>query len=464
MKKKLFIGGAIIIFIVVMVVLNQNKSEDSNGGFFSGGNAQQVEATIATSGDITSSILVTGAVKEVTKKEIMATASLKVTGVMVEVGDTVSEGDLLYTVDLSSMEEELIQLRLNREIQALQLEKVQSVATTSSATGAKIALELAKLNVTGAEGLYNSQVESLEKNRELFNEGIISSNELEMLEKSVNDAKSQVDIARLNFERSESDLNQLYSANNSSSKSLEIDIAIQLKNLEGMDLNITKIEKQMIDITEATKATISGTVTFKGIETGDITMTNTRLFQIMDMNDLIVVANVREYDIRQMNIGQEIIFTGDAISDDVDVKGKLSYIAPVASSVVINGRQTTGIEIKMSIDAGIEYLKPGFTTDCEITTESVDNVVIGNFNMFKEDIDNNKIAYVVIDNVIEERKIETGIASDFEMEIISGVESGDIIVVNPSFALKDGMKVEITNDLESTDDLENMSELEEEGK
>lgn len=432
-----------------MIIYNINKSNsDSESGLNFGGKAQEVEAMVIGTGELSSSVIITGAVEEVSKKDIVASSTMEVTGVLVDVGDEVKLGDPLFTVDVSSMEDELVSLRLNREIQSLQIEKIQSISSSSSSSGAKIALELAKINLSSAEAFYENQTETLIKNQQLLDEGIISQSEFDSLAKSIDDAKSQIDIATLNVQRSESDLNQIYSANNSSSKSLEFDVQIQLKNLESLDLNIMKIEKKMHELVESTMSPIAGIVTNVQIESGDMVMSSTPMFQIIDMSSLIIKANVREYDIRNMKIGQDVKITGDAIEKENEVAGKLTYIAPVASNVIINGRSTTGIEIKMSVLVGLEYLKPGYTTDCEITTEYVQDVVVGNYELFKYDKDDNKIVFVVVEDTLEERMIETGITSDFEAEVVSGLKAGDIVVVDPSLALRDGMKVIITNDLE----------------
>lgn len=458
-KKKILIVGGVILVIAIMILLNvlKSKNEDGSSGF-SRGKAQSVTVKTMEKGDLSSSIIITGEVEEVNLKDLVATSSVKISGVLVDVGDKVKNGDTLFTIDVTSVEDDLTQLRLNREIQALQIEKIRSMSTSSSSTGAKIAVELAKLNLVNAQKFYDNQLENVEKNQALFEEGIISSSELESMSKSMEDAKSQIEVASLNLERSESDLSQLYSSNSSSSKSLEYDIQIQLKNLESLDLNIEKAEKQLQEMTDITKANMDGVVTSLLIEVGDQVMAGSPLLQIIDMEHLVIKANVREYDIREMALGQDVVVRGDAISDEVSVLGQISYIAPAASEIVVNGRQTKGVEIKIDITEGMSDLKPGYTVDCEITTHFLKDVLVGSFDLFSEDKDNNKIVFVVVDNVVEERLIETGIVSDFDSEIVSGLVEGDLVVVNPSLALKDGMKVIIEENLDESVDLEKEGE------
>jgi HlyD family secretion protein len=360
-------------------------------------------------------------------------------------------GDDLFTIDLSALEDELVQLKLNREIQALQIEKTKEVSVTSSSSGAKIGVELAKLNLLSAQNYYDNQVLNLEKNQELYNEGIISQNELDTLTKAVEDAFSQVEVADLNLQGSESDLNQVYSSNSASSKSIEFDVQIQLKNLESLDLNIAKIENQLRDMNAITKATLDGVITAMNMKIGDSLLPGAPLLEIMDMENIIIKANVREYDIKDLKLGQSVLITGDAISKKEELLGELSSIAPLAKDVLINGRQTKGIEIEIRVIKGKEVLKPGYTTDCEITTFSKEDVVIAGYDLFRDDVDNNKSVFVVVNGVLEERRIEIGIISDFDSEVLSGLEVGELVVVNPSLALKEGLKVSVEKNLTEKD-------------
>ncbi len=447
--KKVLIAIGIVSSIGLMIFFNLIKdSGDFDGIQVFNGKVEEVEAEVIQKGEISSTVLISGTVEEVNMKSIVSTSTMELVDVLVEKGDQVAKGDVLFTVDIDSMEDELLQLELNREIQALQLEKLKNVSASSSSTGAKVSVEVAKLNLASATTMYENQLETYEKNQALFDEGIISKTELDASEKSAEDAKQQVAIAELNLERSESDLSQIFKENNTSSKSLGYDVQIQLKNLESLDLNIAELEKQMSEIAENTKSPISGVVTDVYVNEGDIVMGSTPLMEIVDTDNLVIKADVREYDIRDMAIGQNAVITGDAIPKDAEVAGKIEFIAPIASDAMVNGRQTTGIEIHIAVTKGLEYLKPGYTTDCEITTKHLTDVVVANYSLFREDKDNNKYVFVVVDGIVEEREIETGITSDFEAQITSGLEAGDMVIINPSLAIQDGMRVKITNNLE----------------
>jgi len=457
--KKVVIVLVIISVVGLMVFFNISKksssnqeegttSESSSGFGFGKPKSLEVKAIAIKKSSISSSILITGNVEVVDKKDITVSSAMKVTKVLVEVGDKVQQGTALFSVDITSLSDELASLKINRDIQNLQLKKIEGAKATSSSESANIAIELSKLSLASAQAAYESQLQTIAENTLLYNEGIISKSEIESLEKATPSLLQQVEIAQLNLERSENDLAQLQKSNNDSTKSLAIDVQIQLKNLESLDMSITKIEKQLTDIEQITKAPVGGTITSIMIDDDQMIMSGTPLMTIQDMDHLVVKAMIREYDISSLAVGQEVLVTGDAVGKDAKVSGKISFISPVAVDTVINGRQTTGIEIKIDIIEGIEFLKPGYTADCEIKTQNKENVLLVSFDVFREDKDNNKVVYVVKDGFVEERIITLGITSDFDAEVLTGLSEGEIVVVNPSLTIKDGAAVTVTMESE----------------
>ena len=159
--KKFIIGGIIIVAIGAMILINVLKSGDdekSNGiSSFTRGRTMAVEAEIIGRDTITSSILITGSVEEVNKKEVTSSTPIKVSEVLVEKGDVVKKGDLLFTADLEGMNKDLDQLKVNFEIQKLTMEKLEALSGSSDNTSLELALKLSKLGLDSAQRFYESQ-------------------------------------------------------------------------------------------------------------------------------------------------------------------------------------------------------------------------------------------------------------------------------------------------------------------
>ena len=54
--------------------------------------------------------------------------------------------------------------------------------------------------------------------------------------------------------------------------------------------------------------------------------------------------------------------------------------------------------------------------------------------------------YVVgADGIVQEREVETGLSNELFVEILSGLEVGEQVILNPDELIKDGVKVVVTN-------------------
>ena len=451
--KKFIIGGIIIVAIGAMIMINVLRSGDeeksAGGSSLTRGRTMAVEAEAIGRDTITSSILITGSVEEVTKKEVTSSTPIKVSEVLVEVGDLVQTGTRLFAADLESMNKELEQLDINLKIQKLTMEKLEALAGTSDDTSLELALKLSKLGLDSAQRFYDTQKANLEKNQSLFDSGLISESEFDGLKSSVIEAESQLSTAKVSYQRSQADLSSVRKQTANSDRSTEIDLEIQQMNLDSMEMSISNLKEQIEEIEALTFATLNGVVTELNIHNGEMTSSLAPLVVIRDVESLKIVANIREYDVGDVDLDQEVLISGDAIGEDEVVLGTVSYIAPIAAQTVVNGRQVTAIEVEITVDEGTAYIKPGYTTECEIITSKLEDVVIVAYNMLSKDEDGKDIVFVINDEQIaEERLVEIGATSDFDAEVISGVEEGDLVVVNPSLSLFDGTKVEIIEEEE----------------
>lgn len=436
MKKKVVIGIGIFILVLVMIFINIKKSgEESNGFSLGGKKTYDVEVKTLALNPIESTVIVTGTIEEVNKKELIIPSQTSIMKWLVNKGDKVSEGDKLLEVDMSYLEEELKQLNLSREQQLLQFSKTQQLYEREDGSGAQIALELATINLESAQLYYESQVRLHNNNIALFEEGVISQDELDASINRLQEANEQLKIAELNLEKSTTEAIDNKSA-------LAIDLQIQQKRLDEIELNIENTNKKINNLNEATVSSIDGVLTEVLIEEGYYVNAMQSVGTIVDTKALKVITDIREYDFAKIALGQNAMISGDAIKEDVEIMASINYIDPVAKEVIDGTSKETAIEVELMIEKGSEYLKPGFTVDCEIATASKSEAIVASYEMFKEDKDGSKYVFVVDDNnILRKQPVKLGIISDFNAEIVEGLKVGDKVVINPSLILQEGSKV-----------------------
>ena len=222
-------------------------------------------------------------------------------------------------------------------------------------------------------------------------------------------------------------------------KDLQLTMESQAKSLE--DYNI--------------KSPIDGVVITKNAKAGDnITGTGTSptiLMTVADMSKMIFYIDVDELDIAKVQIGQMVDVTADALPGQTFV-GEITQIASEGTSE--NG--VTTYQAKVTINAPGD-LKPGMNTNAEIVVErkeSVLNLPIAAVkkqgeqsfvyvkDASKEEKKNEKkkennavqqpgmpAAKATIPEGTVRRDVVTGISDTDKIEIISGLEEGEEVVM-----------------------------------
>lgn len=152
-----------------------------------------------------------------------------------------------------------------------------------------------------------------------------------------------------------------------------------------------------------------------------------------------VAAGVSESDSGRLKIGQKVKVTAAALPDR-EYSGVLHSVSPGA--LVKTGNQGSQIEVPITvrIEGDADGLRPGYTVDLAITTVDRGLALVVPYEAVMEKEGVNKV-FVVQNNLAKEREVKTGLNTELFTEILSGLEEGDTVVLNPGEELKDGSRV-----------------------
>jgi len=423
MKKKIIIGIIIVVAICAFVAVSVLKN---SGGTptFGGGKIYDVEAEVVGTGEISAYVSANGYVQEIDKAEVYFDTPLKVVKLLVDKNQKVNKGQKLLELDMDSLYSELGKLKISRTTQKLALD---STSLDAEITRAQNTVESSERACEDAKKTY-------EKNKALYEANAISKSELDMSEKAVLDAESALNNAR--------------AAYNSSLSGKSLDTKTKLQNLESTDLSISDLENRIRKINEALMSPIDGIVAELNVQEHSYTSSMQPAFKIVNLDKLEVKAKVREYDIKNVKTGQDVKITGDAIPEDTEVTGRVESISPIAVTNRTDSGEEVVVEVTVSVEKSDIQLKPGLSVTCDISTINKKDVLVAPMEMFDEDKDGNKFAYVVDTNTGTMRKtpVKLGISSDMSVEVLEGLKEGDLVVVNPQPLHKDGARVRVQND------------------
>ncbi len=171
------------------------------------------------------------------------------------------------------------------------------------------------------------------------------------------------------------------------------------------------------------KAPFSGVVTEANASTDQVFQENDVLFKIIDPTALEVMANVTQEDYPLLKASQDVGVYFDA-RPDVIVQGKVDRIVPK----LVEGDSPT-YDIFVSLDEVPDGLVDGMTADANVIIASRPHVLCLPRSLVHVSAGNKATVQIWNGQATESREITTGLRGDANIEILSGLEEGEQVVV-----------------------------------
>ncbi len=174
------------------------------------------------------------------------------------------------------------------------------------------------------------------------------------------------------------------------------------------------------------EAPFDGVITLAIPQPGDQVSINNPAFRLDDLSSIYVDLAVSEIDINQIDEGQDVSLTFDAIRGK-EYQGKVVEVDRVGTTE--QGSVDFAVTVLL-IDPDDE-VKPGMTAAVNIVVNRLEQVLLvpNRAVRFK---DGRQVVYVSKNNQISSVVIKLGASSDTMSEVIDGdLQAGDLIVLNP---------------------------------
>ena len=363
MKKIIIFSIIGIAFIAVLLWFGKMNSKSP----------VEYETEKAFKTNIVKKTVATGKVTPLEEVEIKPQISGIIEKIYLEEGDKVKKGDLIA--------------------------KVRVVPNEQSLSSARGRVSSANIQLTNAEISYN-------RNKTLYDKGVISRSEFEAIELSYNQAKQDLQNAQNDYQI----IRRGFSGSGGSANT-----------------NI--------------RAQISGTVLEIPVKEGDqVIQSNnfnagTTIASIADMNKMIFEGKVDEAEVGKIKKDIDLDITLGAV-DNKKFPAKLNFIAPKGTEE--SGAVQFTIKADVTLDDNY-FLRAGYSANAEIVLEQKDSVLSIKESLLQFDKKTEK-PYVEIktgDDKFERKDIEIGISDGINVEIVSGITADDEIKVWNKKAKKD---------------------------
>ncbi|HXV36824.1 MAG TPA: efflux RND transporter periplasmic adaptor subunit [Myxococcota bacterium] len=172
-------------------------------------------------------------------------------------------------------------------------------------------------------------------------------------------------------------------------------------------------------------APFSGVIAEVDAEIGEwVTPQPQGIIDLINRDSLYVSAPMDEIDSGRIQLGFPVRVTVDSRPGDVFM-GKVTRIAPYVLDIEAQNR-TVEIEVELDDPEVASSLLPGTSADVEVILQTLHDVLRIPTTALFQDVR----VFVVEDDVLVERVVETGLRNWDYVEIRSGLEPGEIVVTS----------------------------------
>ncbi len=385
MKKPVIVGLVAVALVAVVVASLGGKSES--------GVAVRDEAVVRRT--VSSRVKATGEITPEKKVEISAKVVGEIVDLPVHEGQQVHQGQLLLQI-----ERDLYEAARDR---------------------AKAALRQAEVAVTRLKVQRADAKRTLDRNLELFDQGLAS--------------QGQLDAAQLAFD------------------TLEVQAEEQRHAVDQYGFALKSAEDDLARTT--IRAPMDGTLIDVNVEKGETVVPGTMnlpgsvLMAVGDMSRLLAEVDVNEVDVVHVDVAQPAEVWVDALGDE-PLSGHVIEIATSGEKDPAQG--VIRFPVKVVIDRPNSDLRPAMTAKVDILTATHENVLAvpiqavvkraldDDGKELKGDaakgVEESDVVYLPVDGKAELRPVTTGISDELWVEITDGLGEGDHVITGPYRTLK----------------------------
>jgi membrane fusion protein, heavy metal efflux system len=178
-------------------------------------------------------------------------------------------------------------------------------------------------------------------------------------------------------------------------------------------------------------APIDGVVTERGANVGLNVDPATKLFTVVDLSTVWVVADLYEKDFSRIRVGSQVAITTSA-RPDVTLRGRVSYIDPQVSADTRTAKvrievPNTGGELRLGMYADVVVAGASATSAPRVPRNAVQNVGDRTVVYLTNPKEPGKFV---------EREVRLGQTSGEQVDVVSGVQPGDVVVTEGSFFVR----------------------------
>lgn len=331
-------------------------------------------------GDLKKYVAEVGTVQCRDWKTVMLEGGGVIQGPLVEVGERVKRGDLLLRMEKTPLE---IDLKVAGE----QIGEIQA-------------------NLQALETAYETALSDLQNTEILAGAGAASKWELAQKEAALKNAEAVRDACQTKLEQA-------------------------VLQREAIRFRLGKQE---------VLAPADGVVLERNVEAGMVGAPGSVAYVIGDTANMEIEANILADDVYDIEPGDEVEITTRADAQRA-IRGRVARIAPgaatVTSSLGVNQKKVAVTIVPLQQEAS---LKPGYEVDVRVITQRKEGVLRAPVSAVF-DYQGKSCVFLVQEGRAVLRPVQTGLQDEYFIEIVDGLQDGEVILSGPDNSIREGMRI-----------------------
>ncbi len=337
-------------------------------------------------------------------------------------GTNVKKGDLILTLDTKQLLSKKDELNAKKNSLYGQERMTTPTINSSQIDSVNIAIE-------AAQEMVNRTKLDEEKYKKLYDAGAIAKVEYEAYARAYDDAIKALEMRKsekqvlLDSAGKKSGSGQFFGGQRKS-------IAVVVGDID------SKLEEQNV------YADMDGVILNTYFKVGDMSNPAMPIMEIANTENMLAVSEVIVSDAMALKLGQKVKILQHIGEETFESEGEIAEISKNANTKISPlGLKEQRVKVKVK-SSKFKDLIVGYDMDIIFETMHLnDRITVPKTAVFRED--EKYYIWLIKDNLLDKKQIEIGKETDYDYEVLSGVDEGETVVVDSNNKdLKIGKAVE----------------------
>jgi len=478
-KKKIWIVGAAVAILALIIFFSVNARRKDEVGVQT--------SKVELKEELVSKVAASGEIRAKEFVDLQTEIAGIIKDLLVEEGQKVEKGTVLLHIDPIQTQAETNSTLAQLEAQRSDARAQEFLILNAEANLVRddASLRSAQADLVQAESNCLRAENSFKRKQLLHEDGLISREDYELSQNTLNVAKAQQESAEARISQVEAQIR----VSKNTIEQMKSNHAASINRVQMMVANATRAKNQLSKTT--LYSPLSGVITQLLVDEGEravpgmLSNPQATLMTIADLSVIQAELKVDETDIVNISLGDKAEVKVDALPDQV-LEGEVTEIgnSPINASLG-SQQEAKDFKVVVTLRDPSSKLRPGMSCTGDIITDVKNNVLVipiqaltirevevdedGNYhepdlakktNTAQADSEKEKpmkeelegVFVVTADKLARFRPVETGITGESEIEVLDQLKEGEEVVSGTFQALrtiKDGAAVKVDNSANS---------------